>query len=109
MKTQTQHTNYIQRSLRRSALLFVSLMLGCFDPAPTVQAVIPPPDGGYPAGNTPEGQSALISLTSGRYDTAVGLFSLLSDTEGSFNTAVGAGPFWPTSVPITQPLAQARF
>jgi len=55
------------------------------------QAVLPPPDGGYPGFNTAEGQNALFSLTTGSANTAVGWFSLFSDTEGSFNTATGAG------------------
>jgi hypothetical protein len=57
----------------------------------TLQAVLPPPDGGYPGFNTAEGQNALFSLTTGVANTAVGWFSLFSDTGGSFNTAVGAG------------------
>jgi len=36
------------------------------------QAVSPPPDGGYPGGNTAEGQGALLSLTDGAFNTAVG-------------------------------------
>jgi Chaperone of endosialidase len=59
--------------------------------APRMQAVLPPPDGGYPGGNTAEGQNALLNLTSGGFNTAVGWVSLHSDTTGSFNTAVGAG------------------
>ena len=55
------------------------------------QAVVPPPDGGYPGFNTAEGQNALFSLTTGSANTAVGWFSLFSDTEGSFNTGTGAG------------------
>src|SRR5215208_3677516 len=55
------------------------------------QAVNPPPDGGYPGGNTAEGQNALFSLTTGGFNTAVGYFSLRSDTTGSSNTALGAG------------------
>lgn len=51
----------------------------------------PPPDGGYPGGNTAEGQAALLNLTSGTFNTAVGLFSLRSNTQNTFNTAVGAG------------------
>ncbi len=51
----------------------------------------PPPDGGYPGGNTAEGQNALFSLTSGTYNTAVGFFSLRSNTSGNFNTAIGTG------------------
>jgi len=58
---------------------------------PTVQAVVPAPDGGYPGGNTAEGQNALSSLTTGNYNTAIGLYSLLSLDTGNFNTGVGAG------------------
>jgi trimeric autotransporter adhesin len=54
-------------------------------------AISPPPDGGYPGGNTAEGQNALLSRTTGGYNTAVGYLSLLSDTTGSYNTALGAG------------------
>jgi hypothetical protein len=66
-------------------------MLTTFAPLPAAQAVSPPPDGGYPVGNTAEGQNALLSLTSGTYNTAVGLFSLKSITTARFNTAIGAG------------------
>jgi hypothetical protein len=72
--------------------LFVALFaLGCFALSQMAQAVNPPPDGGYPGGNTAEGQNALLSLTTGTYNTAVGLYSGLSLTEGNFNTALGAG------------------
>jgi hypothetical protein len=59
--------------------------------SPIAQAVVPAPDGGYPGGNTAEGQTALLSLTTGGFNTAVGYLSLRSDTTGSFNTAIGAG------------------
>jgi hypothetical protein len=72
MKTPTQFTNCIHRSLGRSVLLCVSLLLGCFGFLLRLQAVSPPPDGGYPGGNTAEGQSALLGRTSGNYNTAVG-------------------------------------
>src|SRR5512132_42970 len=58
---------------------------------PQAQAVVPPPDGGYPNFTTAEGQNALFSLTTGAANTAVGWFSLKSVTTGSFNTGVGAG------------------
>jgi hypothetical protein len=58
---------------------------------PKTHAVSPAPDGGYPGGNTAEGQTALLSLTTGGFNTAVGYLSLRSNTTGSFNTAVGAG------------------
>src|SRR5882724_2682173 len=59
--------------------------------SPLVQAVVPAPDGGYPGGNTAEGQAALFTLTSGTFNTAVGFLSLRSTTEARFNTAIGAG------------------
>jgi hypothetical protein len=71
--------------------VLIIFALVCFALLQNTQAVSPPPDGGYPVGNTAEGQNALLSLTSGAYNTAVGLFSLRSITTGRFNTAVGAG------------------
>jgi len=70
---------------------FGVFVLVCLTLSPRVQAVVPPPDGGYPGGNTAEGASALFSLTTGSYNTAVGFFSLRSNSIGSFNTATGAG------------------
>src|SRR5262245_39209328 len=64
-------------------LSFVSL--------PMLNALTTAPDGGYPGGNTAEGQNALLSLATGMYNTAVGFLSLQSDTTGNFNTAIGAG------------------
>ncbi len=55
------------------------------------QAVNPPPDGGYPSGNTAEGQNALLSLTIGGFNTALGWESLRTLTTGNYNVAVGAG------------------
>jgi Chaperone of endosialidase len=92
MKTPTLSTNYIQRSLRRSALLLVSLLIVCFGPLPGAQAVGPAaPDTALPGGNTADGQLALGSLTTGIYNSAFGIYSLLSLTDGNFCTGVGAG------------------
>ena len=55
----------------------------------SAQAVNPPPDGGYPGGNTAEGQNALLSLSTGTYNTAVGFSSLKRNTVGTLNTAIG--------------------
>ncbi len=74
------------RTLVLIPALFYGLAL-----VPTAQAVTPSPDGGYPGGNTAEGQQALLRLTSGTYNTALGFFSLSSNTGGDFNTAIGAG------------------
>jgi trimeric autotransporter adhesin len=71
--------------------VLITFSLVCFALLPDAQAVNPPPDGGYPGGNTAEGQDALLGLTTGTYNTAVGLFSLESNTTGNFNTAIGAG------------------
>ena len=77
--------------LKTTPPLLITLALLCFGLLPKAQAVVPPPDGGYPNFNTAEGQNALFSLTTGSANTAVGWFSLFSDTTGSFNTATGAG------------------
>jgi hypothetical protein len=69
----------------------ILLVLACFGLLPKAAAVLPPPDGGYPGGNTAEGQAALFSLTTGGFNTAIGWLSLRSNTEGNFNTAIGAG------------------
>jgi len=58
--------------------------------APTANAVVPSPDGGYPGANTAEGQNALFSRTTGGYNTALGYFSLRALTTGNYNTATGA-------------------
>jgi hypothetical protein len=73
--------------------LLIPLTLALFGLSPAARAVLPPPapDGGYPNGNTAEGQNALFSLTIGTFNTAVGWLSLTALTFGDFNTGVGAG------------------
>src|SRR6266481_1117031 len=88
MKTTTLSRNCIHSSLGRSALLFVSLLIGCFGLLPKAQAVSPAPDGGYAGNNTAEGTSALFSLTSGQDNTGLGFQALYHDN-GSYNTAEG--------------------
>jgi trimeric autotransporter adhesin len=76
---------------KATPLFVVPFVLAYFGLSPMARAVSPAPDGGYPGGNTAEGQQALLSLTSGIYNTGIGIFSLLSLTDGSFCTGVGAG------------------
>jgi hypothetical protein len=71
-------------------LFLITLLIACLEPSQNAHAVTPPPDGGYPRGSTAEGDNALLSLTSGSYDTALGFRSLEKNTGGNFNTAVGA-------------------
>jgi Chaperone of endosialidase len=86
MKTEME-----KMKMKLKQLLLIPAAITCLALVPNAQAVSPAPDGGYPGGNTAEGQNALLSLTSGTYNTAVGLFSLRSNTEANFNTGVGAG------------------
>src|ERR1051326_1727217 len=79
----------MRQFLLRSAIILIAV--ACFALLPQMQAVVPAPDGGYPGGNTAEGQNALFTLTIGSYNTAVGYYSLRSEPGGSFNTGVGAG------------------
>jgi Chaperone of endosialidase len=90
----TDWRDFFETSIMKTNIRSVLALLAflCLPVAvPQVQAVVPPPDGGYPNFTTAEGQNALFSLTTGAANTAVGWFSLFSDTEASFNTATGAG------------------
>jgi hypothetical protein len=83
-------TTPFKNSINRCSLLLVPLALTCFVQFQSAKAVNPPPDGGYPEGNTAEGQAALFSLTTGAANTAVGWLSLNTVDTGKFNTAIGA-------------------
>ena len=71
--------------------ILIALALLCLGPFPQGQAVVPPPDGGYPSFTTAEGTNALRNLTTGVGNTGIGWRSLFANTTGNFNTAVGAG------------------
>ena len=78
--------------LKQTTSLFLAAFgLACFAVSPAVQAVSPPPPGGYPNFTTAAGDHALQALTLGVGNTAIGTFSLFSVSTGDFNTAVGAG------------------
>ena len=92
MKTNTSLVrNSTGRPSWQLSFTFIAIALVWLASLPMVQAVNPAPDGGYPGGNTAEGQNALLGLTGGTFNTAVGFFSLESVTAGSFNTGIGAG------------------
>jgi hypothetical protein len=90
-------------------LRVITLTLTCVGFFPKAQAINPPPDGGYPGGNTAEGQSALLSLTSGTYNTAVGFFSLISNLEVTSIQRLVPGRFWPIPLMKTRLPALERF
>src|SRR5438093_2182108 len=69
--------------------VLITIGLVCFALVQNTQAVVPAPDGGYPGGNTAEGQNALFSLTIGLDNTAIGEEALYSNTTGDKNTAIG--------------------
>ncbi len=79
----------IDRSPSRLGFFFIPLVLGCFALLSTLQALTPAPDGGYPNGNTAEGEDALFSLTTGFDNAAIGYEALFSNTTGIENTGSG--------------------
>jgi hypothetical protein len=77
---------------KKTSLLFVaSLVFACVAFSFAALGVSPPPDGAYPGATTAEGENALVSLTTGHFNTAVGWNSLEMATTAHFNTGVGAG------------------
>ena len=78
-------------NMKLQNLIHILIGIVCIGLLPGAQAISPAPDGGYPGGNTAEGQNALFSLTTGGYNTGVGFLSLRSNGTTSFNTAIGAG------------------
>ena len=88
MKTIDALQNSGNRLSRRRGSIFIPLgLVALLAISPNLQAVVPAPDGGYPGGNTAEGSSALLSLSTGTYNTALGsVFAPESSPTGSFST-----------------------
>src|SRR5260370_6020751 len=89
--TTPQLRNSIDRSPLRLGFFLIMIALASFALSHTARAQLPSPapDGGYPGNNTPEGDGALCSLTSGLNNTAMGFQALFSNTTGNQNTANG--------------------
>jgi hypothetical protein len=78
--------------MKNRILMVILPVVACFAFLPGAPGQLsPPPDGCYPNFTTAEGCNALISLTTGAGNTALGWYSLFIDSTGSFNTGVGAG------------------
>ena len=69
--------------------VLITFALVCFALVQNTRAVSPPPDGGYPGGNTAEGDGALSKLTNGLQNAALGTGALRDNTTGNYNTADG--------------------
>jgi hypothetical protein len=76
----------MKTSIPSVAVITLAIILALLTDA---QAVVPPPDGGYPGGNTAEGTQALLNLTSGISNTANGHQALYHNSIGSWDTATG--------------------
>jgi Chaperone of endosialidase len=91
LNTARQRTRHATNpSISMPGSILILLLVACVGVASKVQAVSPPPDGGYAGRNTAEGQSALFSLTTGQGNTATGFKALFSTTTGFSNTANGS-------------------
>ena len=69
---------------RNTIFTTILLVLACFALSPEGACSRPPPDGGYPGGNTAEGDNALhdVNTAVGINNTAVGANALTHDTTG---------------------------
>ena len=68
----------------------ILVLIVWFGSLQSTHGVNPPPDGGYPLGNTAEGEDALFNLTAnGAANTAIGSHALFHTTTGDDNSAVG--------------------
>jgi hypothetical protein len=75
--------------IRNTILVAILSALVCFGLLPGAKAQ--DTESALPNGNTADGQGALLSLTTGFYNSAFGFLSLLSNSTGNFNTGIGAG------------------
>ena len=89
--------------------ILITFALVYFALLPIAQAVVPPPDGGYPGFNTAEGQNALFSLTTGSANAAVGWFSLGALLAAASTPLPAQGRSFSTPQTQIRHLARRRF
>jgi hypothetical protein len=104
MKTTTLPLRDLTNLSPLPGFFLIAFALVCFalSLAPNSFGVVPAPDGGYPNGNTAEGEDALFALdtSQGTYNTAVGFDALYSNTVGFYNTAIGGNALFRNTVGI---------
>ena len=76
-------------SLLPRGWVLILLTFVCFGLLPGTKAS--DVESALPNGNTADGDGALLSLTTGFYNSAFGFLSVLSITDASFDTGIGAG------------------
>ncbi len=69
--------------------ILIALVFLCLGLLPKAHAVSPPPDGGYPGGNTANGLSALAFNTTGAFNIALGTSAGQNLTTGDRNIDIG--------------------
>src|SRR6266511_1871978 len=78
-------------------IALILALAGIISLVPKTRAACDSPDPGCPGGNLAEGYLSLGSLTTGVYNTGIGVYSLLSITDGSLCTGIGAGALFSNS------------
>ncbi len=78
-------------------IVLILAVAGIISLVPKTRAACDSPDPGCPGGNLAEGYLSLGSLTTGVYNTGIGVYSLLSITDGSLCTGIGAGALFSNS------------
>jgi hypothetical protein len=71
-RTGTTHMNLLNLHNKARIISLIVALIMSLGFLPMAHSVSPPPDGGYPDGNTAEGDDALLSLTNGSSNTAIG-------------------------------------
>jgi trimeric autotransporter adhesin len=78
--------------IRKTIFTTALFTLVCFGLCQQVQSATDTPDpGAKPLSNTADGAGALLSITTGLYNSAFGFDSLLVNSTANFNTGIGAG------------------
>ena len=80
--------------MKSRKIIFTTVLsaLVCFGLCQQLQSATDTPDpGAKPLSNTADGQAALLSITTGLYNSAFGFDAVLSNSDASFNTGLGAG------------------